>query len=281
MDYAFLRWPGFLDKAFTLSYDDGVVSDRRFVGLINEYGAKCTFNLNSALFGNNNFKPHVSEDEVKALYIDNGHEVATHGKNHYVLTAVPKEVAIDEIISDRKFLENLLQTPVCGHAYPNGLYDDAVVETLKQCGIVYARTIEKTHDFSIPTDWLRLAPTCHHKDPELLNLADAFLKGPKYDHRFLSKPLLFYVWGHTYEFDDYDNWNVMEELLQKVGKRDDVWYCTNMQVYRYVKAYEQLEFSADGSMIYNPTSTDLYLRYFGKNVLVKAGQTVNFGDITK
>ena len=39
------------NKAFTFSFDDGVLQDIRFIELINKYGLKCTFNLNSEFFG--------------------------------------------------------------------------------------------------------------------------------------------------------------------------------------------------------------------------------------
>ena len=38
-------------KAITFSYDDGVTQDIRFIELLNKYGLKCTFNLNSDLLG--------------------------------------------------------------------------------------------------------------------------------------------------------------------------------------------------------------------------------------
>ncbi len=41
-------WDG-KKKAVTFSYDDGVVYDRRLVGIFNKYGLKCTFNLNSGI----------------------------------------------------------------------------------------------------------------------------------------------------------------------------------------------------------------------------------------
>ena len=36
-------------KAFSISYDDGVLQDVRFVELMNKYSLKGTFNLNSGL----------------------------------------------------------------------------------------------------------------------------------------------------------------------------------------------------------------------------------------
>ena len=42
----FLRFPGFKLKALTLSYDDGVRQDKRFISILNKHGIKCTFNIN-------------------------------------------------------------------------------------------------------------------------------------------------------------------------------------------------------------------------------------------
>ena len=42
-------YPGGKPKAFSLSYDDGVEQDLRFVDLLNRYGLRGTFNLNSQL----------------------------------------------------------------------------------------------------------------------------------------------------------------------------------------------------------------------------------------
>ena len=43
--YAFLRFPNFRKKAVTLSYDDGVIYDKRLMRILDEYGLKATFNL--------------------------------------------------------------------------------------------------------------------------------------------------------------------------------------------------------------------------------------------
>ena len=38
-------------KAITLSFDDGVTQDRRLIEILDRYGLKCTFNLNSGFLG--------------------------------------------------------------------------------------------------------------------------------------------------------------------------------------------------------------------------------------
>ena len=63
--------------------------------------------------------------------------------------------------------------------------------------------------------------------------------------------------GHSYDFNDNDNWELIEEFAEKVGNRDDVWYANNMEVYNYVKAYDSLEYSLDGKLIYNPSGINV------------------------
>ena len=41
-------------KAITFSYDDAVTQDIRLIELLNKYGLKCTFNINSELLGKDN-----------------------------------------------------------------------------------------------------------------------------------------------------------------------------------------------------------------------------------
>lgn len=50
MSQYFMRFPEGRKKAVTLSYDDGVEQDMRLVEVMEKYGLKGTFNLNSGLF---------------------------------------------------------------------------------------------------------------------------------------------------------------------------------------------------------------------------------------
>ena len=45
-----MRFPGGLGKALTLSYDDGVEQDRQLMALLDRFGIRCTFNLNSGCY---------------------------------------------------------------------------------------------------------------------------------------------------------------------------------------------------------------------------------------
>ena len=71
-------------------------------------------------------------------------------------------------------------------------------------------------------------------------------------------PMLFYVWGHAYEFEINDNWQRIEDLIEKVGGQADIWYATNIEIYDYARAYERLLFSADGKRVYNPSVQEVW-----------------------
>ena len=81
--------------------------------------------------------------------------------------------------------------------------------------------------------------------------------------------------GHSYEFDNNDNWDIIETFAQYVGGREeDIWYATNGEIYEYLQAAERLLFSADGTFVKNPSCIDIYIDYVGKRCIVPAGKTV-------
>ncbi len=270
----FMRFPEGRVKAVTLSYDDGVFQDIRLMEILDRYGIKCTFNVNSATFGNTDAQGsgRLSVKQAKELYTNSGHEVAVHTATHPFLETLPITAVLNEVLEDRTTLEKMFGTIVRGMAYPYGTYSDSVVEALKMCGIAFSRTTKSTENFTVPTDWLRLPATCHHNHPKLLSLCDDFLT------RTSSKPMLFYLWGHSYEFDNNNNWNVIEEFCEKMGGKDDLWYATNIEIYDYVTAYNNLIYSVDARRIYNPNVIPVWLAYgdwkHGTTVKIEPGQTI-------
>ena len=277
MDRQFLRFPDFRKKALTLSYDDGVRQDKRLISIMQKHGLKGTFNINGGLFGSEytgEEKGRMTIDEAVELYNSSGMEVAIHGFKHLSLAKVDSAIAVNDVIKDRVFLENLFGRIIKGMAYPNGSYNDEVVEILKVCGVNYSRTVTSTEKFELPTDWLRLPATAHHCNPKLMELAKQFVELPKGRHFWYDTPKLFYLWGHSYEFDNNDNWNVIEEFAEFMGGRDDIWYATNGEIFDYVTAFDRLEYNAEGTILHNPSSIDLYLSYKDKEVIIHAGETI-------
>ncbi len=270
-----MLWPDGREKALTLSYDDAVLQDIRLLKIMNENGIKGTFNLNSGFFGTENtlireghlvMHNKVSAEVVASLYA--GHEVAVHTVTHPNLCAIPDAQVLDEVLTDRKNLENLVGYPVRGMAYPGGGVDARVIGLLKGCGIVFARAVGTTKRFDIPKPdtWLDWKCSCHHWDLE--GLIDPFLNGKGL--KLLS------VWGHAYEFDQRDDWEVIEDQLKRLGGHEDIWYATNIQVFDYISAFNALDVAVDGSCAYNRSCVSIWVSVRGEKVEIPAGQVVKF-----
>lgn len=273
----FLRFPGFKSKALTLSYDDGVRQDKRLISIMQKYGIKGTFNINSGLFSQElsaEEKGRMTKEECVELYTNSGMEVAIHGYRHLSLGEVDPALATDDVIKDRKELESIFGKIIKGMAYANGSYSDSVCEILKCCGVNYSRTVVTTENFRFPENWLKWDTTCHHNNPKLMELAKTFVERNEDGYLWRNYPVLFYLWGHSYEFDTNNNWQVIEEFCKYIGNRDDIWYATNGEIYSYVKAYDSLEFSADGNTIFNPSGQTVYICYFHKNIAIQPNQTI-------
>ena len=273
----FLRFPGFKIKAVTLSYDDGVRQDKRLISIMQKYGIKGTFNINAGLFASERSdveKGRMTKEEAVELYANSGMEVAIHGYRHLSLGEVDPALATDDVIKDRKELESIFGGIIKGMAYANGSYNDNVCKILECCGVNYSRTTVTTENFKIPTNWLKLETTCHHNNPKLMELAKTFVERNLDGYLWRNYPVLFYLWGHSYEFDTNDNWQVIEEFCKYIGNREDIWYATNGEIYSYVKAFDSLEFSADGNTIYNPSGQTVYICYFHKNIAIQPNQTI-------
>ena len=168
----------------------------------------------------------------------------------------------------------MFDTIVRGMAYPYGSFNEDVLKALECAGIAYSRTVHSTGDFDIPTDWLKLSATCHHSDPKLFKYCDEFL------FNSFKKPKLFYLWGHSYEFDDDNNWEVIEKFANKMGDKSDIWYATNIEIYNYVTAYNRLIFSVETHKVYNPNAIPIWFfcdyNNSKKIIKVDAGDTIDF-----
>ncbi len=223
-------------KAVTFSYDDGVTQDIRLIEMFNRYGLKGTFNINSELLGRENQlvrggatvnHTKVKPEEVRSVY--QGHEVAVHTLTHPNLTEQTEEEVIRQVEEDRKNLEALVGYEVCGMAYPCGGVNnnDAVAQILKEhTQIRYSRTITSTHSFDLQDNLLRFNPTVYHimEEEELFRLAEEFIALQT------EEPKIFYIWGHSYEFDIANTWDRFEEFCKLISNRDDIFYGTNREI---------------------------------------------------
>lgn len=224
-------------KAVTFSYDDGVTQDIRLVELLNKYGLKGTFNLNSELLGQkgilmregqriSHYKIHP--EDVKYVY--DGHEVAAHTLTHPNLTALDEAAIIHQVEKDRLNLSELTGYDIVGMAYPCGGVnnDDRVANIIKEyTGISYCRTITNTDSFGKQDNLYRFKPNVYHimEFERLMHLGQQFVQ------LSTCTPQVLYVWGHSYEMDFRpDYWVKLEEFFKLISNKQDIFYGTNKEV---------------------------------------------------
>ena len=256
-------FPGGKHKVLTMSYDDGKIEDRRLVSIFNKNGIKGTFHLNSGLDTD-----RIPPEEFKTLY--EGHEVSCHTYTHPTIERCPLEQVAQQILLDRKLLEEAVGYPVRGLSYPNGSYSEDIKKLLPALGIRYSRIVGSSDNFAMPRDFMEWKSTCHHNH-NLLELGKQFIELHKTQYLYMM-----YVWGHSYEFGLQNNWELMEQFCEMVGHREDTWYATNIEIVDYMEVLERLQYFVNGSGVYNPSATSAWLSVDGVIVECKPGVVTMF-----
>lgn len=231
-------------KAITLSYDDGVEQDKRLIEILDRYSLKCTFNINSGLFDRRTshqamlfgkmttFNNHrMPMDEIREVY--RNHEVAAHSSTHPILTQLSDEDVICQMSGDAEKLEEITGKKVRGFAYPGAAceyYNEHVKKLIADnTELYYGRTAKSCYSFDIPRDLMMFHPTVSHRE---LEVRDTLAK--KFIELEADKPQIFYIWGHSYELDaDEKIWEGFEQFCEKIAGRDDIFYGTNDEVFKY------------------------------------------------
>ncbi len=284
MKYQFMRFPEGKLKAVTLSYDDGVPSDVRFSDVITSYGLKCTFNMNGDEMRGD---ATLSKETVEKIVFARGHELALHGYYHAAPGRVRASIGIKDVLENRLEMERKYGRIIRGMAYPdsgtnvleNGMTYEKIKEYLCDLDIAYARTTRSHGTFALPNDFHEWCPTAHHNDPRLFEHIERFLS-----HEYTgwgkicsASPLLFYMWGHSYEFDRDNNWERLDRIGETLGGKGGVYYATNIEIHDYVKAYNSLIYSLDGTVVYNPTLYTLWFVRDGSDpISIQSGETLRF-----
>jgi len=271
------RFPAGKRIAVTTSFDDGQTFDRRIVEAFNAWGLKGTFNLNSGKLqrtgrpavesGN---RTYLDASEIADLF--QGHEVAIHTVTHPWLERLDASQIADEVLEDRKALEDLVGRPVRGMAYPFGTYDRRVIEVLRGLGIAYSRTTENAAVCFPPAEPLAWPSTAHQ-----------YADNPTVPERFARLHAnarysgVFFVWGHGFEFHDRNDWAGLERIYKPLSGHADVWYCTNIELFDYEEARQRVQIAANRATAFNPSALAVTLNVDGRLVEVPPGGLAQLG----
>ena len=210
-------------------WDDGVLNDERLVGLLRKHGAKATFNLNPGLmsetrgvrewvaprtpgWSHQGFRcGKLSLRDIPEVYA--GFQLASHCWCHENGGSLPDDVWIESALRARRYLEDAVQRPCTGFAWPCGVTTPGTIAALRAAGFSYGRSTQCTGDvLGDNPEPMALKSSCH------------FLAGNFWQRYDAAKARggVFYFWGHSYEIFEYDPlWDQLEGKLRFIAEDPD------------------------------------------------------------
>ena len=265
------RYPEGRTKAFNITYDDGVTQDVEVIAMLNRYGIKGTFNLNSELMQKGFTWRHECGMDITRLQLEevgdlyDGHEIASHTLTHPYMDSLSDEELYRQLGEDKKNLENMFGREVAGFAVPFDYYDDRIARCAEKCGFRYARTSDVTLSYAPCRDWFYWKTCVYHIMPELMPFSEKFLETNE-------ELAVCQIVGHSYDLFTENLWDAVESICAKVSQCDEIWKCTNLELVRYLKAMEQAEIS--GSEIKNNSDRLLWFAVDGNSISLNPGQII-------
>ena len=259
-------YPNGKKKAFNITFDDGITQDIRFVEMMNKYGLKGTFNLNSGLMENEFEWTHkcglvikrLPKSSVVDLY--KGHEIASHTLTHPFMNEMSEDEIMHELVEDKKNLEELFGCEILGFAIPFDYYSELIKNCAKKCGFEYSRMSEERYSYEPPSDYFNWAAGTYHVMPGFEKFVEEFFE--------IDEELaLCQIVGHAYDLDTKDMWEKYEDILKRVSE-DDVESMTNLELVQYLKAMRSADISQD--RIVNNSDMKLWFECDGQVISVSA-----------
>jgi len=241
----------------TTSWDDGHPLDLRLAELLDKYGLRGTFYVPLRHEGH----AVMNNNEICCIQ-KKGMEIGSHTLTHPVLTKLPPHRVFKELIESKKLLEDILGEPVLSFCYTKGKFNNMLRSYVIEAGYALARTT-----VSFRTEG-RFDPFCmpvtlqffqHSRTTQIRHaLKDTNLKGIMNYTRLckmetdlnklsdiffdyvLTQGGVFHIWGHSWEIEKFDLWNLLERVFKRISNRKEVHYLTNLQTLDMVNQSQSL-----------------------------------------
>lgn len=272
----FLRFPEGREKALSFTFDDGCVEDRRLIEKIGELGLRCTCNLNSDWFDLTlPYNKRMTAEETVAALDREYVEIACHGAKHADCFNTRGASFLWDAAKDRAQLEALFHRPITGYAFPQGAVTEEAKRDLAAAGFEYARGVGYYGNFNVPGDLYNIQGTVDLLGGAIEDVME----------KFLAAKCEEWIWGdadakfcelfiHSYTIDTEEKWSLLFERLERLAHHDEIWYATNIEVVRYIKAFRSLIFSLEHEYVYNPSALDVWIWTESGTAKIGAGGTV-------
>ena len=199
-------------KIFLLSFDDGTIWDKRFVELLNPYGMKATFTLNSGLeefvWQYEDRFPIRRQKLSETLEQYRGHEIASHTLTHPWLNSLTPPQLAREVGEDCEALKRIFGLSEIGFGVPFTACEEREVRIIRKF-VKYIRLSAFSESFALPEDQYHIPIHGLYNDADIRERIAAFAECD-------LPAALFVMAGHSYEFEVLDHWEYIEDLLKYI-----------------------------------------------------------------
>lgn len=237
---------------FTTSWDDGSIHDLKLAELLARYSIKGTFYIPIK-----NLERNDSLEPEQIKLISELFEIGGHTYSHMVLSDVDYYTAKREIEEGKKALEDIISKSVVTFCPPRGKFKKKHLELIQYAGFKLVRTVGYLRTRNIVESYnnMSLLHTTFQFYPHkpLTYIISALKRNDREGfihiwknisnltwHKFLrnifreveSSGGVFHLWGHSWELEEYNLWNELEDFLKYMRDYENIQTLTNYEVYK-------------------------------------------------
>lgn len=135
------------EKPILLTFDDGYLGHYTYVyPLLKKYNYPALFSIYTDKIDKRLGRPGVTWEQVREMAADPLVTIASHSVTHRIMTDLsPAEIQM-ELQQSKQILESALGIPIRYFTYPEGKYNAAVAEAVKEAGYIAALTMNDAED---------------------------------------------------------------------------------------------------------------------------------------
>jgi peptidoglycan/xylan/chitin deacetylase (PgdA/CDA1 family) len=219
----------------------------RLARILKEHGLKATFYVAPE---NQEFAKQdlLSFPEIRDLSQD--FEIGAHSMTHRRLPTIPEQEAAREIIESKAVLEQVIGKEIKVFCYPGGAYTKLHMQLVKDAGYRYARTVAR-HAFTVADpyaagtslhvynhrfgfDLWRTARFAKFQPRKVLRCLEWDALAKAMFDQVVREGGIYHIWGHSWEIDEHDDWERLENVFRYVSANSKVSYVTNGELEDYL-----------------------------------------------
>jgi peptidoglycan-N-acetylglucosamine deacetylase len=224
----------------TTSWDDAHRHDVRLARMLEEHGLKATFYVAPE---NQEFAKRDLLSSAQIRDLSQGFEIGAHSMTHRRLPTISEQEAAREIIESKAVLEQVIGKEIKVFCYPGGAYTKLHVQLVKDAGYQYARTVAR-HKFTVEDpyaagtsvhvynhgfgfDLWRTARFVKFQPIKVMRCLEWDALAKAMFDQVIKEGGIYHIWGHSWEIDEHDDWERLENVFRYISANPKVSYVTN------------------------------------------------------